>query len=213
MKQLIAAFLKIFFRNRRAIFFVIVLPALIYVILAFLRVEQVLQFDIGLSYTDFLLPGIIAYAIMNMGVYTVTYSLIDYKRQLILKRLSVTPLASKSFLLAHSLARFVVAMIQTAVLLAIGVGIFSAQIKIAVFLLPFVILLGCLVFLNFGYIISALAREYEEAAPYTSIIGLTLGFFGDVFFPVANLPKFLQDIAAILPMKPFTALMRYSLLA
>ena len=185
MNLLVLTFLKIFFRNRRAIFFVLLLPAGIFLILSFMRVEQIIQFDIGLPYTDFLLAGIMAYAIMQMGIYTVSYSFIDYRKQTVLKRLSVTPLSSKQFLQAHSVARFIVALIQVALLFGIGMIAFGSR--------------------------PSLARDYEEAAPYTAIVGLGLGFLGDVFFPVANLPIFLQNIAQILPMAALSGAMRYSL--
>ncbi|OGE77907.1 MAG: hypothetical protein A2751_02580 [Candidatus Doudnabacteria bacterium RIFCSPHIGHO2_01_FULL_46_14] len=211
MNLLVLTFLKIFFRNRRAIFFVLLLPAGIFLILSFMRVEQIIQFDIGLPYTDFLLAGIMAYAIMQMGIYTVSYSFIDYRKQTVLKRLSVTPLSSKQFLQAHSVARFIVALIQVALLFGIGMIAFGSRPSGSIWFLPLVILLGSVAFLNFGYVISSLARDYEEAAPYTAIVGLGLGFLGDVFFPVANLPIFLQNIAQILPMAALSGAMRYSL--
>ena len=211
MNKLVLIFLKMFFRNRRAIFFVLLLPAGIFLILTFMRVEQILQFDIGLQYTDFLLAGIMAYAIMQMGIYTVSYSLIDYKKQMVLKRLAVTPLSAPKFLQAHSLARFVVAIVQVAVLLGIGMLATGVRPSGNILLLPLVILLGSVVFLNFGYVIAAFARDYEEAAPYTTIVGLGLGFLGDVFFPLANLPAALQNIGEVLPMAALSGAMRYSL--
>ncbi|OGE75759.1 MAG: hypothetical protein A3C85_04425 [Candidatus Doudnabacteria bacterium RIFCSPHIGHO2_02_FULL_48_21] len=211
MNQLVLTFLRIFFRNRRAIFFVLLLPAGIFLILTFMRVEQILQFDVGLEYTDFLLAGIMAYAIMQMGIYTVSYSLIDYKKQGVLKRLAVSPLSARGFLQAHSLARFAVALIQVAVLLGIGMLLTGSRPSGNVMLLPLVILLGSAVFLNFGYVISAFARDYEEAAPYTTIVGLGLGFLGDVFFSLSNLPALLQNIGEVLPMSALSGAMRYSL--
>ena len=67
-------------------------------------------------------------------------------------------------------------------------------------------------FLNFGFLIASIARDYEEAAPYTSIVGLTSMFLGDVFFPVANLPRELARIADFLPLKPLSQSLRFFLL-
>jgi len=209
--KLVTTFLKTFFRNSRAIFFVILLPAAIFLLLATFGVERVLDFQLDLKYTDFLLPGIIAYAIMQAGVYTVGYTMIDYKRLNILRRLSVTPLTAGRFLWAQTGARFVIALIQTAVLLVLGLIMFSTVLSGQVIFLPLIILIGTIIFVNFGYIIACFARDYEEAAPYTSIAGLALGFLGDVFFPINNLPTFLQQAAGFLPLKPLTAAMRYSL--
>ena len=211
MNTLVITFLKIFFRNHRAIFFVIVLPVGLFLILAFLRVEQVIQFNSNMSYTDFLLPGIASLAITQMGIYTVTYSLIDFKRQMVLKRLAVTPLSAAQFLQAQGMARFIVALLQTILLLGVSAALFQTTFNLHLLVLPLVILAGCLLFLNFGYILSSFADDYEEASPYTTMAGLSLGTLGDVFFPVSNLPIVFQKIAEILPMKPMVTLMRYSM--
>lgn len=211
MRLLIWSFLKIFFRNPRAIFFVIFLPAGIFIILAFLGLEEILRFNLPVSYTNFLLSGIIAMALMQTGVYTIAYTLIDYRRTKIFERLAVTPLSASQFLLAQVLARFVVAILQVAVLLILGAALFHTTTRGLVFL-PFLIFLGSTLFLNFGFLIAAAARDYEEAAPYTTLISLPLIFLGDVFFPVQNLPQSLASLAAFLPLKPLASLLRHFLL-
>lgn len=209
MMALAGAFLKIFFRNRRAIFFVIFLPAALFLILAFLRFEQVIQFSLGQSYSDFLLPGIVAFAAMQTGIYTAAYSLIDFRKQMVLKRLAVTPLSAGKFLLAQGLARFIIALLQTGFLLVLGITIFNVKLAGQILFVPLIILIGSQIFLNIASIIASFARDYEEAAPYTTIVGLGLSFLGDAFFPVANLPTVLQNVAAVLPMKPFVSALRF----
>lgn len=206
------AFLKIFFRNWRAMFFVIGLPAGIFLVAAFLGLEQIIRFEGGVSYIDFLLTGVIALALMQTGIYTVAYSLVDWRRTKVLKRLFVTPLTTGRFLWTQSLARFVIALVQTAVLVIIAVAIFETKFNLNIIFLPIIIFLGSTLFLAVGFLIASLARDYEEAAPYTSMAGITLTFLGDVFFPVDNLPYILSQIASWLPMKPLAALMRYSML-
>ncbi|OGE82531.1 MAG: hypothetical protein A2846_02885 [Candidatus Doudnabacteria bacterium RIFCSPHIGHO2_01_FULL_49_9] len=210
MISLTLAFLKIFFRNKRAIFFVILFPTALFLMLALLRFEQIIRFAPDQSYIDFLLSGIVAFAVMQMGVYTAAYSLIDYHRQKVLKRLAVTPLSAARFLLAQGFSRFIMAMIQTGLLIGLGSALFVTDLGLTAIFAPLVILFGTIIFLNFGSIIASLARDYEEAAPYTAVAGLGMSFFGDVFFPAANLPVWLQNIAAVLPMKPFVGLLRYS---
>ena len=213
MKQLTIAFLKIFFRNRRAMFFVIFLPAAIFLAAALLGLEEIIQFELAKSrYTDFLLAGMIAYAVMQTGIYTIAYNLVDYRSRGILKQLFITPLPPRQFLLAQGLARFLVAIIQTGMLLLLGVIFFATHLQVDLLLLPVIILIGGTVFLNLGFLVAALARDYEEAAPYTAVLGIVLTFLGDVFFPVANLPPLLERIAHYLPLAPLAALLRFSLL-
>ena len=212
MSFLIIAFLKIFFRNRRAMFFVILLPAGIFVILAFLRLEQIIRFDSPVSYEEFLLCGIIAFALMQSGIYTASYTLIDYRRAQILKRFAATPLTAREFIFAQSVARFLIALVEVAVLLVIGILFFPVHLHPQIVLLPALVFVGSTVFLNFGFLIASCVRNYEEAAPYTTIVGLSLTFLGDVFFSVKNLPVVLQNLAEYLPLKPLSAILRFVVL-
>lgn len=211
MKSLTFAFLKIFFRNGRAIFFVIFLPAGLFALLAFLNLEAVIRVNLSVSYIEFLLTGMMAMALLQTGIYTTAYTLIDYKRDLTLKRLAMTPLSASKFLWAQVLARSLVAGVQVGLLLLIGTWFFGARIE-NVFYLPFLIFMGSTIFLNLGFLIAAFARDYEEAAPYTTIIGLVLVFLGNVFFPVENLPPKLVALANSLPLKPLSESIRHFLL-
>ncbi len=211
MIRLTIAFLKIFFRNSRAIFFAVFLPGAIFTILALLNLEGIIRFGSGVSYTAYLLVGIMALAVMQTGVYTAAYTLIDLRRSQILKRLSVTPLSAGKFLGAQVCSRFVVACLQVVVLLLLGSFAFGVAIR-SLWLAPLLIFMGSGVFLYFGFLIASVARDYEEAAPYTSIIGLTSMFLGDVFFPVANLPRSLKLLSDFLPLKPLAVSLRHFLL-
>ncbi|HEY4527609.1 MAG TPA: ABC transporter permease [Candidatus Paceibacterota bacterium] len=211
MIKLTIAFLKIFFRNGRAIFFAIFLPSAIFSILALLNLEGIIRFGDNVSYSDYLLVGMIALAVMQTGIYTASYSLIDLRRTNVLRRLSVTPLSPAQFLGAQVAARFVVACLQGAVLLTLGALVFDVSSQ-NLWAAPVLIFFGSAIFLNFGFLIASIARDYEEAAPYTSIVGLTSMFLGDVFFPVANLPPQLARLADFLPLKPLSQSLRYFLL-
>lgn len=210
--NLTTAFLKIFFRNKRAIFFVILLPVGIFLASAFLGLEGIVRFNKPLSYEDFLLTGVIAFAMMQTGIYTVTYTFIDYQRGQVFKRLSVTPLPAGKFLFSQILARLLIAFIQAGVLLAIAIIQFGTKISPTLFLLPLMILVGSTIFLNLGFLLSSFTKDYEQAAPYTTVIGTGLMFLGDAFFPIENLPPALAKAAEYLPLEPLAGLMRYSIL-
>jgi ABC-2 type transport system permease protein len=211
MKTLILSFLKIFFRNPRTIFFVIFLPAGIFLTAVLLDLEGVIRFTGGFSYKDFLQSGIIALALMQTGIYTVAYTLIDYRRTRILKRLAVTPLSAGRLLAAQIISRFLIACLQVSALLILGKVFFGTTVK-GLLYLPIFIFLGSTIFLDFGFLIASVARDYEEAAPYTALIGLPLIILGDVFFPIKNLPPGLVTIADFLPLKPLASTIRHFLL-
>ena len=126
--------------------------------------------------------------------------------------MAVTPLSGGELLVSHTLARYIIALVQIGILVVSGMIIFGTKISIYSLLLPVVILVGNTIFLNIGFIISSLTRDYEQAAPYTMVVGTVLMFLGDAFFPLQNVPRPLQQIAEYLPMKPLVSAFRYSIL-
>jgi ABC-2 type transport system permease protein len=60
-------------------------------------------------------------------------------------------------------------------------------------------LLGGVIFLILGLLISSFAKTYETAAPITAAIGLPLTALGNIFFPIEKLPEAVQLVAKILP--------------
>ena len=212
MKLLTIIFLKIFIRNRRAIFFVILLPVGIFLAATFLGLEGIVRFQKQIRYNDFLLTGVIAFAMMQTGIYTATYTFIDYHKSQVLKRLSVTPLSAGKLLTAQVVARFFVAVLQAVALLLIGVLAFHTKLNPALILLPVALFIGNTLFLNIGFLLSSFTRDYEQAAPYTTVIGMVSMFLGDVFFPIENLPGYLARVAEFLPMAPLVSLLRFSIL-
>jgi ABC-2 type transport system permease protein len=53
----------------------------------------------NLGYIDFLLPGIVALAVMQMSVFSVAFVFADYKEKGILKRITATPRRKPTFAL------------------------------------------------------------------------------------------------------------------
>lgn len=213
MKNLIFAFLKMFSRNLKAMVFVIFLPLGLYLAASVLGIGEILRFAKPFSYNDFLLTGVMAFALMQTGIYTVTYTFIDYHRSKVLKRLAVTPVAGEKVLLSQAVARYFLALIQVALLLVCGILFFHTKISpLFLLLLPVVIFFGNTLFLSIGFIIASFTRDYEQAAPYTMVIGTILMFLGDAFFPIENLPRPLLGISEYLPLKPLVSYFRFCVL-
>lgn len=212
MTQLILAFLKIFFRNRQAIFFVLVLPCIIYLGISFLDFENIIQFGGTERYTHYLLPGFMAFSLIQLGIFNAGYSLIDYGKAGVLKRLAVTPITGPKFLIAYGGARLGMAVLQSVLLLLFGVLFFGLDLTAKALLLLPVLMLGLVCFLSIGYLVAAFAKSYEDASPATAAINWLMVFLGDVFFPSGSLPDPLPTVAMVLPLKPLSELFRYALI-
>ena len=162
----------------------------------------------NLRFIDFLVPGVIAMSIMQMGLFSVAFAFVQLKRQGILRRLLATPIRPASFLIAQVFTRLVVSILQTAVLIGVAVFFFDVHLAgnlVAVFLLA---LIGGGVFISMGFAISGWAKTEETAAPIANIIALPMMFLSGVFFPREAMPQVLQSITDYLPLTYLAEAMR-----
>ncbi|HYE22446.1 MAG TPA: ABC transporter permease [Verrucomicrobiae bacterium] len=196
-KEFFKIHLKMIYRNRAGIFWTVIIPVAIYVAVSSLPLGQVINADI--DYPKYLLPGIIAMVVMQGGIYTLAYAIIELKSRGVLKRLAVTPLTKTQFILSLMAARLTVVLIQVFVLTVIGVLIFNTQFTWRGITIATFVLLGGAIFLLMGLVISTFANTYESAAPITAGIGLPLAFLGNIFYPAEQLPPALHSIANFLP--------------
>ena len=195
--QLFLMNFRLLYRNFTGLFFTLVMPTLMYVALSVLPIGKVFGGDI--SYSAYVLPGIIAMTIMQGGIYGLAYWMIDLKSRGVIKRFLVTPLSQTELVISVLASRIVVALAQVLFLTAVGVIFFDVSIGVNLLLVLGLAVLGAGIFLLVGLLISLFADSYEAAAPITTAIGLPLTFLGNIFFPVDSLPNVLKIIGRILP--------------
>lgn len=154
----------------------------------------------NLTYFDFLLPGVVALAIMQMSVFSVAFVFADYKEKGVLKRLLATPMRPWHFVTANVVTRLLVAVLQAAILIAVGVLVFNANVIGSYFLVLLCVLLGSVMFLGLGFTISGLANTVETVPAIANLIVFPMLFLGGTFFPLSSMPDWLQGIVKYLPL-------------
>lgn len=154
----------------------------------------------NLRYIDFLMPGIVAMSIMQMGLFSVAFSFVRLKNRGILRRLLATPVRPSSFLFAQVFTRLTVSIIQTLILIGVAALIFNVQIAGNLAAVLLLALLGGAVFVSLGFAISGWANSEDVAAPLANVIALPMMFLSGVFFPRTTMPEALQVITGYLPL-------------
>ena len=154
----------------------------------------------NVRFIDFLMPGIIAMSIMQMGLFSVAFSFVQLKNRGILRRLLATPMHPASFLFAQVFTRLTVSILQTLVLIGIAVFFFNVDLAGNLAAILLLALLGGAVFVSLGFSISGWARSEEVAAPIANIIALPMMFLSGVFFPRSAMPAALESVTDFLPL-------------
>lgn len=156
------------------------------------------------SYYDYLLPGLVAMAVMNLSVIGVAIGVTRFREQQILKRILATPLRPGLFLLAQIGSRLLLSLAQAAIILTVGVA-FGAHIHGDPFWLFVFVMLGNIVFLNIGFAVAGRARTTDAAQALAQLVTLPMLFLSGVFFPATGA---LGQIVRLLPLSPLVTGLR-----
>lgn len=151
-------------------------------------------------YLDFLLPGMVAFTLMQLAIAGSGFNIVEYRRKGILKRLFVTPIQPKDFIASIVVARTAIVLIQLSVLIAFAVFILDVQILGNFLLFYLVVILGTFVFLNIGFCLGSIAKTQQSIGAVGNIVIFPQIFLSGIFYPIESMPDLLQPIAYVLPL-------------
>jgi ABC-2 type transport system permease protein len=150
----------------------------------------------GFSYIDFLVPGVIAMALMSNGIYAVSGTFVTYRQKGVLRRLRATPMPIGSFITARVLVHLVLALIQAGLVLLVGVGAFHVHVTGTDTLLK----VGLLALIGSSSVASV-SKNIEIAEALGQVIGTPMMFLSGIFFPMDNAPAWIQPVVHAMPLK------------
>ena len=165
------------------------------------------------DYFDTVLLGLLGLGIMTNSIISIAVRISAYRNQAVLKRLLVTPLPVWKFFAGEIIAHLLLAMAQAIIILAVGVFAFGGDIHgnpliIQLVWVLLIVLLGTVVFLNIGFILSAWARSPAAASGMGNAVALPMMFLAGTFFSTASLPWLLPYAALALPLTPMLDALR-----
>jgi ABC-2 type transport system permease protein len=152
------------------------------------------------SYLDFLVPGLLAFTIMQISIAGSGYNIVEFRRKGILKRLFVTPLEPRHFIGALVLSRAIICLIQLTVLLGVAIFVLGVNIAGDLASLYVVIILGIALFLSLGFCLGSVAKTQQAIGAMGSLFTFPQMFLAGIFYPIDILPELIQPIAQLLPL-------------
>ena len=153
---------------------------------------------------DRLLPGILAMSLMQLGLFATAQPLIALRVGGVLKRLGATPLRRSTLLVAYVALRLTIAVLQTALILLIGLFLFKVKVVGSWWSVAAWLLLGTLMFLALGFFMAAVSKNEVSAIATANVINIPMLLLSGVFFPVNHLPVWLDRF--VIPLVPLNYL-------
>jgi ABC-2 type transport system permease protein len=152
------------------------------------------------SYFDFIAPGLMAMTVM-MSVMTGLPVAISHEKELgTMDGMMVAPVNRLSILLGKTLAQTLRGLIQGAIILALAIGIFGVAIQGNILLVFALLLLGVFSFVGLGIVITSFTKDQETAQMLMMTLMFPMMFLSGVFFPIQQMPGFMQAISHFLPL-------------
>jgi len=159
-------------------------------------------------YIDFLLPGLLAFMIMNLSIAGSGFNIVEYRRRGILKRLFVTPIKPKDFITSIVLARMLIVLVQLSVVLSIALFLLDINIVGSYFSFYLVVILGTFIFLCIGFALGSLAKTQEGIRPIVGLVTFPQVILSGVFFPISSMPEMVQPLVYSLPLSSVVTSLR-----
>ena len=193
---------KAFFRRWERVGFTFALPVVLLVIFGMIFNGKIAHTSV--NYREYFTTGIIAVGIATTTFVNLGINIVTERDDGTLKRLAGTPMPKTAYFLGKALSALVVTVLETAILLAIGTAFLGLSLpdtplRWFTFIWIFLLATGCLSLL--GVAVSGIAGSSQSAAVVFQFPYLVLSFISGVYFVFGSLPRALQDIAAVFPLK------------
>ena len=200
--------IKQFMRQRESVVFTLLFPVLLLLIFGSVFKDEIAP---GVTFSQYFVAGMIASGLVNTGFQQLAITIPMERDDGTLKRLRGTPAPASSYFIGKIILVFVSMSIQVILLLIFGVLLYGITLPSdAAHWITFiwVMLLGLISSTLLGIAFSSVPKSGRGASAVVSPIVIILQFFSGVFFVFTQLPSWMQNFAAIFPLKWLTQGMR-----
>ena len=194
MNAAAGAYLLSMVRNRIALFFSFAFPLLFIVLFGLLfggpgRMTQ-------------LSAGVLDWAIGNAAMFGVAYTIVQWRRDDLLRLVRTTPTPMASLLSGWYVVTVGLAVAQALFLLGVSLlpafGLTIAAPSIVLF--PLVLIVGCSTFFAMGILVGRLAPNPDAVAAIANCVMIPMAFLSGSFYPLELAPHWLTVASRFLPL-------------
>ena len=195
---------KAFWRNPASVFFTVMFPVIVFLILAVVFNGETVNVRGGVEATTYYVPAIMSLSIISATMQTLAMTLVIAREDGRLKRGRGTPMPPWVFIAGRVGNSIVVALMMLVLLAAIGGVLYGVSVpweRLPQILLTLVV--GAASFCCLGIALTAAIPSQDAAAAIVNALLLPLYFLSGVFIPEDQLPGGVISFADIFPVRHF----------
>ncbi|MCL3860051.1 ABC transporter permease [Actinotalea sp. K2] len=198
--------LRQFFRERDAVVFIFAYPVIMLAIFAsvFGQDGTTVGPEPGIPFGQYFLPGMVATGVLLSSFQNLAMSIAVERDEGGLKRLRGTPMPPTAYFLGKVGSVLVTSLAQVAILLVVASTLFGIDLPTTAdrwVTFAWVFALGTASGAVCGVAFSSVPRSGKSASAVVTPIVLVLQFISGVFFTFPSLPLWMQQVAALFPLK------------
>lgn len=177
-------------RRGESLLITVIIPVVLLIFFSSLKIGGV-----GIN---FLVPGVMALALMSSGMVSLSIATAYERYYGVLKRLGASPLSRGGLILAKTLSVLCLEIAQTALLALLAAIFFDWRPTGSLLLFALVFLVGTATFSGLGMLMAGALRAEATLAGANGLY-LLFVLIGGTVLPISALPAFFQPIARALP--------------
>ena len=170
--------------------------------------QVTILYNPDLKTSDIMIPGLAGVVLVFVGVIITSLGVVRERQTGTLEQLAVMPLRTRDVYLGKIVPYFVVATIDLAIVLAVGIVIFGVPFRGS----PAVFALGALEFLfvtlGLGVLISSVSQNQGQAIQLAIMVLLPQVLLSGLIFPLSSIVAGVRWIAYLLPLTYFNQISR-----
>ena len=196
--------IKQFMRQRESVIFTIFFPVLLLFIFGSVFKDTIAP---GVTFSQYFVAGLIASGLVNSGFQQLAINIPIERDNGALKRLRGTPMSPIAFFIGKAILVFLSMIAQVIMLLVFGALFFHLHLPHSGALwlrFTWLVVLGSACSTVLGIALAGVIKSGRGAPAVVSPFVIVLQFISGVFFVFSNLPSWMQQFAALFPLKWLT---------
>lgn len=166
-------------------------------------------FNSRLESRDFMVPGVLALLLLVVTTLLSSMGIVREKEIGTLEQLNVTPLARWELIVGKLLPYGLIGMVDVFLVIAVAIFWFDVPLRGSVWLLLALTLVYLITTLGLGLFLSTISSTQQQAMMTTAFFFLTpMIYLSGFVFPIENMPRMVQWITYLIPLRYFLVILR-----
>jgi ABC-2 type transport system permease protein len=159
--------------------------------------------------SHFMVPGMLGLLLMLVTLVLTALAIVKEKERGTMEQLAVTPLSPAALILGKLIPFVMIGLVDVLLVVAAATAVFGLPVRGSLVLLLALSLLFILTSLGLGLFVSTLAQTQQQAMMMAVFFFMVpMVFLSGFVFPVENMPKPIQGVTYLMPLRYYFTIVR-----